>query len=178
MKRITTYLPEGGKRRRAMGIGQMHRVDREVVDSAQIEQIVASCDVVRVGFVDEDGLPYIVPMNFGHETVDGKLVLYVHGALSGKKWDLVGGGVRVSFEMDCGHELVDGRFACDYSYRYASVMGRGTISEVKGEEKVHGLKVMMGAFGYPGICEFSRGSLSRTRVARLTVESVSAKAHR
>jgi len=42
----------------------MRRSDREVKDSARIDEIIRMCDCCRLGLVDGDGV-YIVPLNFG-----------------------------------------------------------------------------------------------------------------
>ena len=57
----------------------MRRKDREVKDFDRIAEIINGCDCCRLGLVDE-GEAYIVPMNFGFDTADGKLNLYFHCA--------------------------------------------------------------------------------------------------
>ena len=64
----------------------MRRKNREVTDRARIEEIIRSCHVCRLGFVD-DGRAYIVPMNFGYVEEDGKYVFYFHSAKEGRKID-------------------------------------------------------------------------------------------
>ena len=56
----------------------MRRKDRQVTEKAEILQIMQNCDVVRLGIKDEDSYPYIVPLNFGMEEVEGQVVLYLH----------------------------------------------------------------------------------------------------
>ena len=54
----------------------MRRKDREVTDFNKIIEVVDTCDCFRLGLIDEDNLPYIVPLNFGYEVDGGKLFLY------------------------------------------------------------------------------------------------------
>lgn len=121
----------------------MRRKDREVTEAAGKRKIIEACKVCRLGFADETGV-YIVPMNFGYCCEGDQLVLYFHGAKEGKKMELVRKEPSVGIEMDCGHELVEGNLACQYSYRYASVIGRGTAHEVTApEEKLKALGLIM-----------------------------------
>ena len=54
----------------------MTRREFEVTDNAVIEKILATSKVLHLGLVDE-GMPYVVPMNYGYKTEDGKLTFYV-----------------------------------------------------------------------------------------------------
>ncbi len=83
----------------------MRRKDRQVTEKEEILQIMQNCDVVRLGIKDEDSYPYIVPLNFGMEDVEGQVVLYLHSALEGHKLDLLRKDSYVSFEMDRNHVL-------------------------------------------------------------------------
>ena len=66
----------------------MRRKDREITSFDEQLKIIDQCDVVRLGLVDDDGYPYILPLNFGYEVIDDDLVLYFHGALEGYKYEL------------------------------------------------------------------------------------------
>ena len=67
----------------------MRRKDREITSFDEQLKIIDQCDVVRLGLVDDDGYPYILPLNFGYEVIDNELVLYFHGALEGYKYELI-----------------------------------------------------------------------------------------
>ena len=75
----------------------MRRKDREVTDFKKIVSILNDCDCCRLGLVDERGLAYIVPMNFGTETDGERLTLYFHCANEGKKLDIMRANSAVSF---------------------------------------------------------------------------------
>lgn len=121
----------------------MRRKDREVTNPEEIKEILEACKVSRIGLMDH-GKAYIVPMNHGYSLEDGRLVLYYHGANEGKKLDLVKEYPQVGFEMDCGHELVEGRLACQHSYHYASIIGNGQARIITNpEEKMKALAVIM-----------------------------------
>ena len=62
----------------------MRREDREVLDTNEIFDILIRCDTVRIGIHGEK-YPYIVPVSFGAEMVNGKPVVYFHCARQGIK---------------------------------------------------------------------------------------------
>ena len=57
----------------------MRRSDRELKDMADIVAIAKRETVCTVAFHDES-CPYLIPLNYGAEVEEGKLVLYFHGA--------------------------------------------------------------------------------------------------
>ena len=155
----------------------MRRKDREVTDFDRITEILHSCDCCRVGFSDKNGV-YIVPMNFGFTEYNRKITLYFHGAASGRKYELIKTNPHVGFEADTKHELVSGNAACEFSYKYQSIVGNGDISlvEAKGE-KLNGLKIIMSH--YTGICDWDipQSALEKTAVFKLEVTELSCKEH-
>ena len=112
------------------------RREREVTDINEIIKILDKAKVVRIGMVD-DGEAYVVPMNYGYTMEEGKLTLWLHGALKGRKIDVLRKNPRVFFELDCDITPFEGDVACRYGITYASVMGRGTavITEDVEEKK-------------------------------------------
>jgi nitroimidazol reductase NimA-like FMN-containing flavoprotein (pyridoxamine 5'-phosphate oxidase superfamily) len=53
----------------------MRRKDKEITDRQQIDEILSKAEIIRLAVVD-NGLPYIVAMNFAY--VDG--FIYMHSA--------------------------------------------------------------------------------------------------
>lgn len=78
----------------------MRRKDREVTDFSEIIEIMKNCDVCRLA-LNDDGFPYILPLNFGMAVNGDKITLYFHSALEGYKVGLIQKDNRASFEMDC-----------------------------------------------------------------------------
>ena len=54
----------------------MRQKNREITDLVEIIEVMRGCDVCRLGLNDEDGFPYVIPLNFGMEVTDGKIRLY------------------------------------------------------------------------------------------------------
>ena len=122
----------------------MRRKDREVTDIRQIESIIEKAKVVHIGMID-DGVPYVVPMQYGYVFTDGALTLYLHGAQEGRKIDCIKKNPNVFIELETDIALISGGdIPCKYSSAYASVMGDGTAEIVEdAKEKVFGLESIM-----------------------------------
>ncbi len=117
--------------------------EREVTDMQEIISIIDKAKVLHLGLVDGDE-PYVVPMNYGYTMEDGKMTVYLHGALQGRKLDIIRVNPKVFFELDCDIVPFEGKTACNYGITYASVMGRGKAVIVEDtEEKIKGLQVLM-----------------------------------
>lgn len=157
----------------------MRRKDREVTDIDEIQQIFEDCKVCRIGIMDEEG-PYIVPMNYGYVKEEGKVILYFHGAREGKKIDLIRKNPKVGIELDYKHELVEGELACQYSYYFASIIGKGTASIIDNpKEKLKALNVIMKHQTGRNFDEFQKNPKLEKAVAIIRVElnSYSCKKH-
>lgn len=153
----------------------MRRHDREVTDPAEIAAIMGRCQVLRLA-LNTDTVPYILPVNFGMEP-DG-MTLYIHGAMEGTKYALIGQDPRASFEMDCTQGLVLDEENHSCTMNYESVIGWGVIDELTEEgEKRHALDRIMAQYHSE---DFSYGTavIPRTRILRLRVSERTAKRRR
>ncbi len=151
----------------------MRRTDREVTDRQEMIAIMKKCDVCRIGLNDE-GYPYILPLNFGMKVADEKVELYFHGAMEGKKYDLIRTDNRASFEMDCEHRLLTDLDRGNCTMEYESVMGRGHIEMVSDEDKLEALCILMDHY-HQGTFPFNRAVMPQTRVFKLVVEEMTGK---
>ena len=82
----------------------MRQKNREITDFNEKIEVMKKCDVCRLA-LNDDGYPYIIPLNFGMSVEGKKVTLYFHSALEGYKVDLMKRDNRASFEMDCNHLL-------------------------------------------------------------------------
>ena len=108
----------------------MTRRELEVTEMSDILHILDESKVLHLGLVD-DGMPYIVPMNYGYPMEDGKLTLYLHGANKGYKLDVIRKNPVCCFEMECEVEPFEGKKPCQYGMAYYSLMGRGKVEFVE-----------------------------------------------
>ena len=156
---------------------QMRRMDRAVLSQEGMLDLISKCKVVRLAIHDEP-YPYLVALNFGYETVDGKLTFYFHSAKRGRKIDLLQKNPKVCFELDCEHALKEGEIACKYGFYYESVVGVGEVRFLEAhEEKAAALACIM---RHQSGKEFSFGERETggIHVMALTVEEAKGKAHR
>jgi len=88
--------------------------------------------------------PYVLPLNFGAALEEGKITVYLHCALEGRKLDILRRNPRVCVEADCEYRLIEAKEACGYGCTYASVLGEGRAEILENPgEKAHGLSVLM-----------------------------------
>lgn len=155
----------------------MRRANREVKDLKELEEILKASTVCRLAMQDEEGL-YIVPMNYGYELKDGRLVLYLHSAKEGRKVSIMTQpGNQVAFEMDGGHKLIEGETPCQYGYSYQSITGKGTAVLVEDpEEKKHGLSVLMRCQTGKTFA-FTDAAANSVAVFRIEAETFTGKRH-
>lgn len=155
----------------------MRRKDREVTDPDKIRGIISRCHCCRLGFNDH-GKVYIVPLNFGFHEEEGKYVFYFHGAKSGRKADLIRENGYAAFEMDTNYMLNEADTACEYSARFQSVMGSGTVSFIENaEKKRQALCAIMEHNTGKNEWEFPEKMLHATCVFMLEAEELSCKEH-
>ena len=114
-----------------------------VTDPEQIRHILDSGKVLHLGLSVNDE-PYVVPMNYGYTMEDGKLVIYLHSAVKGKKLEMVRTNPRVCFNIDCDRMPFEGRVPCQYGMVYSSILGRGTAALVEyPEDKMEAMSILM-----------------------------------
>lgn len=155
----------------------MRRKDREITDSAKINDVIRSCDCCRIGLPD-NGKVYIVPLNFGYISKEDKRIFYFHSASEGRKLELIRSNNYASFELDTAHKLIPGSSAHHCSYLYQSVMGEGKITIVDDEtEKLLGLNAIMEHYTGRSDNEFDSSVVEKTAVIKLEVTEISGKIH-
>ena len=122
----------------------MTKRELQITDEAQIRKILDTAKVLNLGLA-VDNEPYVVPMNYGYAMDgEGRLTVYLHSALKGKKLDMIRQNPRVFFELDCDLTPFEGKLPCQYGLSYSSVMGRGTATIVEDvEEKQKALTLLM-----------------------------------
>jgi len=151
----------------------MRRADREIVDKGTIRSILEEALVCRLGLSD-DGMPYVVPMNFGL----GEGCIYLHCANEGRKLDILRRNNRVCFETDILHEVSRHALCCGCSACFDSVIGfgRAVIVEDPDEKRV-ALDRLMEHYGAEGPFTYAEGSFAKTTIIRIDIESMTGKHH-
>lgn len=148
----------------------MRRREKEITDRAEIDALIRSARVLRLGLADGKE-PYVVPLSFGY---DGGS-LYFHCALQGRKLDVIRRNDLVCFEMDELLSIEEAEEACAWGARYRSVMGTGRAAVLEDREsKRRGLATIMAQYSDRGH-GFSDHDVDRVCVVRVDITSLSGK---
>ena len=151
----------------------MRRKEKEITEKSAIEAVIRKALVCRVGLSD-NGMPYIVPVCFGYQDD----TIYVHGALEGKKVDILKKNSNVCFEIDIDPEIVKGKTACEWSIKYQSVIGFGKASFVDDpDQKQKALNVIMYQYS-DGSFQFPESTIHKTAVIKIEITSMTGKQSR
>ncbi|MGA6926817.1 MAG: pyridoxamine 5'-phosphate oxidase family protein [Desulfosarcina sp.] len=148
----------------------MRRKEKAVSDAPAIDAIIKKATVCRLGMVDGDN-PYVVPLNFGYRDN----VLYFHGALKGRKMDLLKKNPNVCFEFDIAGEAIEKVDACDWSMAYQSVIGFGKASLVEElGSKRQALGIIMAHYS-DNTFTFPDNKLMATAVIKVEIKTMTGK---
>jgi len=148
----------------------MRREEKEIKDTAEIEEILSKAFVCRLGLCD-NGRPYVVPLCFGYKDN----ALYFHCAKEGKKLDILRENNNVCFEVDTDCQVIKAEQACKFEMRYKSVIGFGRAQLIEDPElKRRGLDVIMQQFS-KGPFEYPQENLRKTMVVKVEIESMTGK---
>lgn len=66
----------------------LRRKDRAITDIKQINEVLQAAKIVHLEMIDHNH-PYVVPLNYGYEWQEEQLILYIHGAMSGRKIEVL-----------------------------------------------------------------------------------------
>lgn len=121
---------------------------------------------------------YIVPLNFGYEEINERGIFYFHGALEGRKIELIKAENYAGFELDTNYKLEEAAEPCGYSARFQSVIGTGKVSFIEDNmEKFHALQCIMHHNTGRNDWDFPPTMLSKMSVFKLEIEELSCKEH-
>jgi nitroimidazol reductase NimA-like FMN-containing flavoprotein (pyridoxamine 5'-phosphate oxidase superfamily) len=125
---------------------KMRRHDKLVTDRGWMEDVLREGQVVTVALATLDGKPYALPIGYGYE--DG--AIYLHGAASGLKNDMIAENPKASFNVSVGIELVRDEIGAEFTNKYRSVTGFGNIEEITDlREKNRALAILMRQYRGP-----------------------------
>lgn len=115
---------------------------RMLTNPLEVLATADKCEACFVAMADDDGMPYVVPMNFGlHE---GNI--YLHSAQEGRKIDILRKNPNVCVNFTTDHKLrwQSEEVACSYSMKYRSIRAYGKVEFIVAEEKkVEALNIVM-----------------------------------
>ena len=148
----------------------MRRKDKLVEDQAELVRLLKSVEVCRIAIHDQP-YPYLIPVNFGYHDN----ALYFHSAAVGKKLDLLKQNPHVCFEVEQDLELVKAEKACDWSYRFKSIIGFGKAQILTdADEKQKALEVIMRHYNSSDFA-FGEAVLKKVALVRIDIDSMTGK---
>jgi nitroimidazol reductase NimA-like FMN-containing flavoprotein (pyridoxamine 5'-phosphate oxidase superfamily) len=150
---------------------KMRRKDKLVTDVKWMEDVLREGQVACVALSTLDGMPYALPIGYGYQ--DG--AIYLHGAPSGLKNDMIAENPRASFNVTVGMELVRGESGADFTNKYRSVTGFGDIEEItEPEEKNRALAILMRQYNGPHE-DMTEERAKHVWVAKLVIREMTGK---
>lgn len=155
----------------------MRRKEREITNFQEIIHIVDECEIIHIGLADGD-YPYIVPLNFAYKVEGQQLELYIHGAMAGRKYEMLQKNPHCSFEMDNPLGIDCVYKEKNATMRYRSVMGKADVYFLEGEERRTAMDdIIMTRYEETKHFDYNRSVVARTAVAKLVVTEITAKAN-
>lgn len=153
----------------------MRKKEREITDLNSLYNIAKQGDVLIMAF--NNGIyPYILPVNYGCELKNNILYFYFHGATEGTKYKYIEENPRLSFEVDCNHELITNYSKGYCSMSYSSIIGKGIIRElVEYSEINNALNLLVKQYHKDDNFKFNPAAISRTRTFEIKVTSITGK---
>jgi nitroimidazol reductase NimA-like FMN-containing flavoprotein (pyridoxamine 5'-phosphate oxidase superfamily) len=149
---------------------------RSGISQREIDQIINSSIVCHVAMVDTEGLPYVLPFNFGYK--EGRL--YIHCAPEGKKIEIWKHNpkVCVAFSTDYEMRIQSEKVACSYSMKYRSVLIHGELVPIfEYESKIEVLEIVMEKYSGKTNFSYNRPAVENVKVFEIRIDKVESRVY-
>ncbi len=149
----------------------VRRRDRLLTEQ-RAKDILAIAEYAVLSMIDEDGLPYAIPVN---HVWDGENYIYIHCAPEGKKLRAITRNSRVCLCIVGNVNLLPSKFTTEYES--VVVYGTATIG-LDEEERMHALRLLINKlspeFKQTGE-KYAHASFGRTEIIRIEAHEFSGK---
>lgn len=150
----------------------MIKSKREIKDFGEIVDVLERCTTMRLGIHDEV-YPYVVPLSYGYEVVDGKIVMYFHGAREGFKHVLLAKNNHVCVEADIFHDYRDTGHSV--TCEYESIIAFGTAEIVTDRQEAEkAMDLLLRHSDFPGYV-YNKQIIDVMYIYRITIDSITGK---
>lgn len=142
-------------------------------DKDKIELILKTEKICSVGFSDENGIPYVLPMNFGYE----EDILYLHSGPEGKVIRILEQNRNVCITFSTQPKLIwqHPEVACSYRMQSASVICNGKVEfEEDFDEKVRILNIIMRQY-IDKEFKYSTPAVNNVKIWKVKIDTISAR---
>ncbi len=80
----------------------MRKSKKQSTDKERILEILATTEVGNLGIIVPNGYPRVVPVNYWNEDTN----IYIHGALTGEKFNSLKESPKVTFNVNIEHSII------------------------------------------------------------------------
>jgi nitroimidazol reductase NimA-like FMN-containing flavoprotein (pyridoxamine 5'-phosphate oxidase superfamily) len=143
-------------------------------DKKEIEEIILVCPICFVGVADKEGIPYVLPMNFGYENGE----IFLHSAQEGLMIDIIKQNNNACITFCSGSKIKYQHpdVACSYRMDSKSVICQGKIVfEEDFNEKTKALDIIMQTYSDKKF-KYGAPSVQNVKIWRMKIEKITAKA--
>ncbi len=143
-----------------------------ISDRGEIDAVIRACKTCYVAMSD-NGLPYVLPMNFA---LEGDTII-LHSAQSGRMWDTLKKNPRVCINWTLGEELAwqDESVGCSYRVKSKSVNVEGSVDFIEDyDEKYRLMQSTMAQYSSREF-KFNRPAILNVGIMRVKIENISAR---
>lgn len=144
-----------------------------IEEQERIETVIRTCKLCFAGMSDENGTPYVLPMNFGYD--DG--VIYLHSAQEGRSIRALEKNPRLCVTFCTDPELIrqHPEVACSYRMKAASAICEGKVTFVDDfAEKERILHIIMRQYTDKKFT-YSVPAVNNVKIWEMKIERLSAK---
>ena len=144
-----------------------------IEEKEQIEKIIKSEQICFVGFSDKDGIPYVLPMNYGYEDE----IIYLHSGPEGKALRILEHNPNVCITFCTQPKLIwqHPDVACSYRMQSGSVICNGVVEfEENYDEKVRVLDIIMSQYTKNEF-KYSAPAVNNVKIWKVAIDSIAAK---
>lgn len=138
-----------------------------------IEEVLKTEQICFVGFSDREGIPYVLPMNYGYE----EDVIYLHSGPEGKVIHILEHNPNVCITFCTQPKLIwqHPDVACSYRMQSKSVICNGKVEFIEEySEKERVLNIIMNQY-IDKEFKYSEPAVNNVKIWRVPIETIAAK---
>lgn len=144
-----------------------------IEEKVRTEKILNSGQICFVGFSDENGIPYVLPMNYGYDN----RVIYLHSGPEGKSIRILAHNPNVCITFCTQPKLIwqHPDVACSYRMQSESVVCNGkVVFEEDFDEKVKAMNIIMRQYTNKDF-KYSVPAINNVKIWKVAVNTITAK---
>jgi nitroimidazol reductase NimA-like FMN-containing flavoprotein (pyridoxamine 5'-phosphate oxidase superfamily) len=144
-----------------------------IEDKEEMEKIISESSICFVGATSPEGIPYVIPMNFGYDNME----IFLHSAQDGQMIHFLeqNNNVCITFCSESKLKYQNVKVACSYRMEAKSVICQGkVVFEEDFEEKKKVLNIIMKNYSERRF-EYSDPAVKNVKIWRMKIDKITAK---